>query len=156
MRLANFDQRFDNGVTLAIHIRSHTVISMAPTIGRYFSPSFVFARTDIDFAQELDAQDELHKASAEGAAQVDQRARIDTHRDELARRLEGTRAARARALERATTAKEDREGLLAQESGTREARQASRIELRVVQNEWEDARGEEARLSCRRAQKCGS
>ena len=93
------------------------------------------------------AQDELRTASAEGAAQVDQRARIDTHRDELARQLEGTRAARARAVERARTAKEDREGLLAQESGTREAREASRSELAVVQDEWEEARGEEARLS---------
>jgi chromosome segregation protein len=94
-----------------------------------------------------DAQDELRAASAEGAAHVDQRARIDTHRDELARQLEGTRAARTRALERVTTAKEDREGLLTQESGTREAREASRSELAVAQNEWEDARGEEARLS---------
>ena len=95
----------------------------------------------------LDAQDELRIASAEGAAQIDQRARIDTHRDELARQLEGTRAARVRAVERATTAKEDREGLLAQESGTREAREAFRSELAVVQDEWEEARGEEARLS---------
>jgi chromosome segregation protein len=97
------------------------------------------------------AQDDLRAASAEGAAQVDQRARIDTHRDELARQLEGTRAARARALERAVTAKEDREGLLAQESGTREVREASRSELAVVQNEWEEARAEEARLSIRLA-----
>ena len=95
----------------------------------------------------LDAQDELRTASAEGAAQVNQRARIDMHRDELARQLEGTRATRARALARATTAKEDREGLLAQESGTREAREASRSELTVIQDEWEDARSEEARLS---------
>jgi len=95
----------------------------------------------------LDAQDELRAASAEGAAQVDQRARIDTHRDELARQLEGTRAARARALERARTAKEDREILLAQESGTREIREASRRELAVVQDEWEEVRSEEVRLS---------
>ena len=94
-----------------------------------------------------DAQDELRAASAEGAAHVDQRARVDTHRDELARQLEGTRAARTRALERVTTAKEDREGLLTQESGMREAREASRSELAVAQDEWEDARGEEARLS---------
>ena len=95
----------------------------------------------------LDAQDELRTASAEGAAQVDQRARIDTHRDELARQLAGTRAARARALERARTAKEDREVLLAQESGTREIREASRRELALVQDEWEEVRSEEARLS---------
>ena len=97
------------------------------------------------------AQDELRTASAEGAAQVDQRARIDRHRDELARQVEGTRAARARALERATTAKEDREGLLAQESDTRAAREASRSELAVVQDEWEQARADEAQLSIRLA-----
>jgi chromosome segregation protein len=95
----------------------------------------------------LDAQDELRRASAESEAQVDQRVRIDTHRDELERQLEGTRAARVRAAERAKTAKEDRERLLAQESGTREAREASRSDLTVVQDEWEDARGEEARLA---------
>ena len=99
----------------------------------------------------IDAQDELRTASAEGAAQVDQRARIDKHRDELARQLEGTRAARARALERATTAKEDREGLLAQESDTRAVREASRGELAVVQDAWEEARADEARLSIRLA-----
>ena len=95
----------------------------------------------------LDAQDELRTASAEGAAQVDQRARIDTHRDELARQLAGTRAARARALERARTAREDREVLLAQESGTREIRETSRRGLALVQDEWEEVRSEEARLS---------
>ncbi|MEC9297686.1 MAG: AAA family ATPase, partial [Gemmatimonadota bacterium] len=95
----------------------------------------------------LDAQDELRRASAEGEAQVDQRVRIDTHRDELERQLEGTRAARARAAERAKTATEDRERLLAQERGTRGAREASRSDLAVVQDEWEDARGEEARLA---------
>jgi chromosome segregation protein len=95
----------------------------------------------------LDTQDELRRVSAEGEAQVDQRVRIDTHRDELERQLEGTRAARARAAERAKTAMEDRERLLAQENGTREAREASRSDLTVVQDEWEDARGEEARLA---------
>jgi chromosome segregation protein len=97
------------------------------------------------------AQDELRTASAEGAAQLDQRARIDRHRDELARQLEGTKAARARALERATTAKEDREGLLTQESDTRAVREASRSELAVVQDEWEAVRADEARLSIRLA-----
>ncbi len=95
----------------------------------------------------LDAQDQLRAASAEGAAHVDQRTRIDTHRDELARQLEGTRAARARALERAATAKEDREGLLAQESSARDLRELSRSEVASARDEWEEARGEEARLS---------
>ena len=78
---------------------------------------------------------------------MDQRARIDTHRDELARQLEGTKAARTRALERAEATREDREGLLAQESSTRERREVSRNELDAVQGEWDEARSEEARLS---------
>ena len=97
------------------------------------------------------AQDELRSANAEGAAQLDQRARIDTHRDELARQLGGTKAARVRLLERAKTANEDREGLLAQESVTRAAREASRSELAVVQGEWEEVRAKEAQLSIRLA-----
>jgi len=111
------------------------------------------AEIAVEFARsELrNAQDDLRTASAEGAARVDQRARIDTRRDELAIQLAGTRAARARALERATTAEEDRDGLLAHESGTREAREAFRSELAVVQDEWEEARAEEARLSIRLA-----
>jgi chromosome segregation protein len=95
----------------------------------------------------LEAQDQLRAASAEGAAHVDQRARIDTHRDEVARQLEGTRAARTRVLERAETAKEDRAGLLAQEGSARELREVSRNELDAVRTAWEEARAEEARLS---------
>lgn len=110
-----------------------------------------YANAEVEFEKArtalLDAQDELRTASAEGAAQVDERARIDAHRDELARQLEGTRATRARALERATAALEDREGLLTQESGTRGIREAARDELALAQDEWEEARGEEARLS---------
>ena len=116
--------------------------------GRYTDAEVAIeqARTALDRAQ-----DELRSANAEGAARVDQRARIDTHRDELARQLEGTRAALARSLERAKTANEDREGLLAQESGTRALREASRSELAGVQSEWEEARAEEAQLSIRLA-----
>ena len=114
-----------------------------------------FTHAEVAVEQALttlrNAQDELRTASAEGAAQVDQRARIDRHQDELARQLEGTKAARARALERAATAKEDREGLLTQESDTRAAREASRSELAVVQDEWEEARADEAQLSIRLA-----
>ena len=98
-----------------------------------------------------EAQDQLRAANAEGAAHVDQRSRVDTHRDELARQLEGTRAARARALERVSAAKEDRDGLLAQESGSRELREGFQRESAAVQNEWEEARGEEAQLAIRLA-----
>ena len=110
---------------------------------------FVEAEAALEQARAamLDARDQLRAVSAEGAAHVDQRARIDAHLDELARQLEGTKAARARALERAVTAKEDREGLLARESSTRDLREVARNELDAVRGEWEEARGEEARLS---------
>ena len=95
----------------------------------------------------LEAEDQLRQTSAEMAAQVDHRARVDTHRDELARQLEGARAARTRALERAQTAGEDREGLLGQEGAIRAEREKARAVLVGVQDEWEEARGEESRLS---------
>ena len=95
----------------------------------------------------LEAEDELRRTSAEMAAQVDRRARVDTHRDELARQLEGAKAARTRALERAQTAGEDREGFLGQEGAIRAEREQAREVLVRVQDEWEEARAEETRLS---------
>ncbi len=95
----------------------------------------------------LQAEDEVRQTSAEMAAQVDRRARIDTHRDELARQLEGAKAARTRARERVQTAGEDREGLLGQEGAIRAEREKAREVLVGVQEEWEEARGEESRLS---------
>ena len=94
----------------------------------------------------LAAQDKLRETSAEVAAQVDRRARMDTHRDELARQLEGARAARERTLERSGTAKEDREMLSAREDGVRTERRLAREALTAVQDEWEEARVEESRL----------
>jgi len=95
----------------------------------------------------LEAEDELRGTSAEMAAQVDRRDRIDTHRDELARQLEGAKASRTRALERAQTAGEDRDGLLGQEGEIRAEREKARGALVGVQDEWEEARGEESRIS---------
>ncbi len=95
----------------------------------------------------LEAEDELRQTSADMAAQVDRRARVDTHRDELARQLEGAKAAVTRAQERAQTAGEDREGLLGQEGAIRAERETARTALVGVQDEWEEARGEESRLS---------
>ena len=95
----------------------------------------------------LEAEDALRQTSAEMAAQVDHRARVDTHRDELARQLEGAKAARTKALERAETAGEDREGLLGQEGAIRAEREQARKALVGVEDEWEEARVEESRLS---------
>ena len=92
------------------------------------------------------AEDTYRSASAEVAAAVDQKDRMDRHRDELARQVEGTRAAQARASERAVQATEDRAGLVAEESGLSEARAAARAELEQVQEAWETARAEQSRL----------
>ena len=83
------------------------------------------------------------------AAAVDRRERMDRHRDELARQLEGAKAAQTRASDRARQAREDRGALEAEESGLGEARAAARSALEAVQAEWETARGEQSRLEVR-------
>ena len=98
-------------------------------------------------ASFLEAEDELRRTTAEMAAQVDHRARVDTHRDDLARQLEGAKAARTRALERGEAAREDRDTLLAREGDLRAEREEARQILVGVEDEWEEARGEESRLS---------
>ena len=90
------------------------------------------------------AEDELRRADAEVAAQVDRKARMDSLRDELARQIEGTRAARARSEERATLAREDRSALEVEETQLREQRAEARRVLEAVQEEWETARAEES------------
>jgi chromosome segregation protein len=95
----------------------------------------------------LDAEDEHRKADAELTAQTARKGRVDRVRDELARQLEGTRAARARAAERAREARESRDDVIQQESGLQAERDAARAALEAVQEEWETARAEEARLA---------
>lgn len=92
------------------------------------------------------AEDTYRGASAEVAAAVDRKERMDRHRDELARQVEGTRAAQARASERAVQATEDRTGLVAEEAGLGESRAAARAGLEQVQEAWETARAEQSRL----------
>jgi len=93
------------------------------------------------------SEDGHRRAASELQAQFDQKARMDRHRDELGRQVEGTRAARARSLDRAREAREDREVLLAEEAGIQAERVAARGALEAVQEEWETARAEEARLA---------
>jgi chromosome segregation protein len=95
----------------------------------------------------LKAEDDLRAVSAEAHAQVDRRSRLDTHRDDLVRQLEGTRATRARVVERAEQAREDRATLAAEEQLVQERRSAAVAMLEAVQEEWEAAREEESRLS---------
>ncbi|MEE2669097.1 MAG: chromosome segregation protein SMC [Gemmatimonadota bacterium] len=111
------------------------------------------ADSEVEVGQDalLAALDELRQANAEVAAQVDRRARIDNHRDELVRQLEGARAANERTLERVRAAKEDREVLSTQEGGIRTERRAAQEVLTTVQDEWEEARVEESQLEVRLA-----
>lgn len=92
------------------------------------------------------AEDTYREAEAEVAAAVDRRDRMDRHRDELARQIEGTRAAASRARERGAQAREDRAALDAEEGSLRERRDEARGRVDAVQEEWEAARGEQARL----------
>lgn len=92
------------------------------------------------------AEDTFRKAEAEVAAAVDRRDRMDRHRDELARQIEGTRAAAARSLERAAQAREDRGALEAEETALRAGRDEARARVDAVQEEWEAARAEQSRV----------
>ena len=93
------------------------------------------------------SEDDHRQVHGDLAAQTDHRGRMDRLRDELARQVEGTRSARARAIERAKEAREDRAVLLEQEAGLQAERDAARGATEKVQEEWETARAEEARLA---------
>ncbi|NJD19415.1 MAG: hypothetical protein FIA95_09065, partial [Gemmatimonadetes bacterium] len=92
-------------------------------------------------------EDEHRLAASELQAQSDRKTRMDRHRDELARQLEGARSARARALDRAREAREDRQVLLLEEQGIQAERDAAREAMTSIQEEWEAARAEEGRLA---------
>lgn len=113
------------------------------------------ARTAVDQAEKeahaarasfQAAEDGFREASSEAAAQVDRQARLDLHRDELTRQLEGTKAGRAGLLDRAKSAREDRTLMLAEEGKVQQQREAARQAHSEVQEEWEAARAEENRL----------
>ncbi|MDX1567008.1 MAG: chromosome segregation protein SMC [Longimicrobiales bacterium] len=94
-----------------------------------------------------EAEDRHREVRADAAAQTDRKERMDQRKDELVRQIEGTRAARARALERASAAREDRDTLLEEEESLREKRTEAREALDEVQAEWEEVRSEESRLA---------
>ena len=93
------------------------------------------------------AEDELRKVRSEGDAKSDQQGRMDRLRDELSRQAEGAKVAQARAVERAREARDDREILLQQEEGLNTERTEARELVEVIQEEYEVARAEEARLA---------
>ncbi|MFQ5538053.1 MAG: chromosome segregation protein SMC [Gemmatimonadota bacterium] len=94
-----------------------------------------------------EAEDALRLASSDLEAQAHRQSQMAGHRDELARQVEGTRAAHARAVERAREAREDREVVLQEEEGIQAEREAALKALTEVQEAWEAARAEEGRLA---------
>jgi chromosome segregation protein len=94
-----------------------------------------------------EAEDTHRRTEADLKAQFDQKTRVDRHRDELARQVEGSRAAQSRSVERAREAREDRAVLLSEEEGMHAERAEAREEVDGVQEEWETARAEEARIA---------
>jgi chromosome segregation protein len=92
-------------------------------------------------------EDEHREVSGELQAQTDLRGRMHRVRDDLARQVEGAKAARQRALEREKEAREFRRALLEQEAALDTERQSVRAELDAIQEEWEATRAQEARLA---------
>lgn len=92
------------------------------------------------------AEDELREAEAEATAQVDHRSRLDTHRDDLVRQLEGTKATRTRVMARADGAREDWTALEAEGKEVHDRWKEAARTLESVQAEWEEARQEESGL----------
>jgi len=116
------------------------------------------AEEDLDEARRAlrDAEDAHRRTHAEIRAHTDERSRMDRHRDELARQAAGTEAARSRALERAREAREDRSVLLQEEASLGSERQSAQEVVQGVQDEWETARADEARLAVDLARMEGS
>jgi chromosome segregation protein len=92
-------------------------------------------------------EDEHREVSGELQAQTDLRGRMHRVRDDLARQVEGAKAARHRALEREKEAREFRAALLEQDAALDAERQSVRAELDAIQEEWEATRAQEARLA---------
>jgi chromosome segregation protein len=115
------------------------------------------AESDLEAAWQLlrEAEDSFRSASAQVQAQTDQRVRLDKHQEELARQIEGTRAASARALERARLALEDRELLQEEVDRLREEEDLTRKQVAEAQEAWEASRGREAELALEVAGKEG-
>jgi len=93
------------------------------------------------------AEDEHRRVLGELNAQSDRHGIMDRLRNELSRQVEGARAARTRALERAKEAREDRAVLLQQESALENERQEAALGVEVVQETWESVRTKEASLA---------
>jgi chromosome segregation protein len=102
-----------------------------------------------------EAEDAFRSSSAEAQAQSDKRAHLDRQQEELARQVEGTRAARDRAVERGRVAVEDRAILSSEAQALRETERSLRERLASAREAWEEARGEEGKIALELARKEG-
>jgi chromosome segregation protein len=102
-----------------------------------------------------DAEDAFRSSSAEAQAQSDKKANLDRQQEELARQVEGTRAARDRAVERGRVAVEDRTILSTEAQALRETERSLREQLASAREAWEGARGEEGKIALELARKEG-
>jgi len=101
------------------------------------------------------AEDAYRSASAEAQARSDRKTRLDRHQEELVRQIEGTRAVREKALERGTSAREDRDQLTMEMESLRTGEGVLRERVAEAQEAWEVARGEESRVALELAKREG-
>lgn len=102
-----------------------------------------------------EAEDSFRSVSAEVQAQSDHRARLDRHQEELTRQLEGTRAARDRALERSRSARGEGTLLDQEAEDLKAAEGALRAQVAEAREAWEAAQGEESRVALELARREG-
>ena len=108
---------------------------------------------EVDEASErvLATRDEARAAEASAVAQTDRREQLRRRQAEIARQVEGTRAARDRALERARAAEAEGAELRDREAAGGSRLEAERTALGAIEAEWEEAREVEAEVSIRAA-----
>ncbi len=108
---------------------------------------------DVDARTEalLSSRDAARAARAEAEVQSGRRQQLAQHQDELARQLEGTRAARQRAGQRAAEADAERAGLLEEEKALSARLEELRSLHAAVDAEWEQARNAESETAIRLA-----
>ncbi|MDE2793246.1 MAG: chromosome segregation protein SMC [Gemmatimonadota bacterium] len=99
----------------------------------------------------LATRDEARAAEAGAVAQTDRRTRLTRHQEEISRQLEGTKAARDRAVERGRTAAGELDRLRGEEAVLSGRLDRLRSVHAAAQAEWEQARTAESEMAVRAA-----
>ena len=108
---------------------------------------------EADTASEhfLATRDKARAAEAGALAQTDRRARLTRHQEEISRQLEGTRAARDRAVERGRVAAAELARLREDEAALTGRLDRLGTVYAAAQAEWEQARAAESEMAVRAA-----